>query len=174
MSQSATSRSKRRPSRTPAVEEPKVEERQASAEPAPFQIMEIQPLAVGEVWGRVEDLIRQAINASPEYAKLETPQDVRDRCLAGDYTLWLIFKGTDLKAALVVSLTSFSRSSIFDINYCGGTEIDSWIEDFYNYTVERARNLGCRFVKIDGRYAWIKKLEGLGFKPVSQEFLLEI
>lgn len=173
MSRSRTSRAKE-PAGTPVVETDVVEDTQPVEEPREFQLHEILKPAVPAVWPSVEGLIREAINASPEYAKLETPQDVCERCEAGDYALWLVFKGNDLKAALVVSMTEFARSGIFEINYCGGFEIDTWIDDFYQYTVERARNAGCRFVKIDGRYGWIKKLERLGFKSVSQEYLLEI
>ncbi len=146
----------------------------AEAEPGEILIATVSPVAVEGVWHRMEGHIRTAINASDINAKLETPQDVKQRCLDGDYQLVAITEGNELKAAVILSYMDFPRTRVCTINYCGGGEIDWWITDFYHFIVEGSRNLGCRFVKIDGRYAWIKKLEKLGFKETSTEFTLEI
>ncbi len=143
-------------------------------EPGEILITWIAPSGVEGVWHRMEDLIRSAINASEVNAKLETPQDVKARCMEGEYDLLMIVRGNDLKAAVVLSYCQMPRTRVCTINYCGGTDIEDWIEDFYQYIVEGSRNLGCRFVKIDGRYGWIKKLEPLGFKETGREFTLEI
>lgn len=146
----------------------------ATKAPDSFVLEEMAPGAAAEVWPLVEDMIRSAVNASPVYSKLETPQDILQRCKDGDYHLWLVFKGTKIKAALIVSLDEFPRMNVFTINYCGGTDIDAWINDFHTYAVERGRNANCRFIKIDGRYGWIGKLQKLGFEETSRQFTKEI
>ena len=139
-----------------------------------FVLEEMLPGAVAGVWPHIAGMIRDAVNASDVYSKLETPQDIMMRCEAGDYNLWLVFKGAEIKAALVVSLDCYPRMNIFTINYCGGCDIDDWIDDLHTYVVERGRNANCRFIRIDGRYGWIGKLQKLGFNETSRQFTKEI
>ena len=157
------------------------------SEDLPVHIEEILPGAVPDIWPRVEDLIRDAVNACPVTAKLETPQDVCKRCYLDDpglvgqdrfhlglYSLWVITVGNELKAALVVSLEEHPRTFVVVINYCGGSEMEKWINPLHQYIVERGRNAGARFIKIDGRYGWIGHLKKLGFEKTGETFMLEI
>lgn len=134
----------------------------------------VQSPAVSAIWDRVEEEIRKALNSSDILQKLETPQDVRKRCENGEYNLIVITRGNELLAALVVSIITYPRAQMCVINYCGGTDLEAWIKPFYDFIVEGARNLNCRFIHIDGRYSWIKKLQEFGFEKTSEQFTLEI
>lgn len=150
--------------------------REAPAETAAHgvSIEEILPGAVPGIWHHVEGMIRQALNASEVTARCETPQDVKSRCEAGDYALWLILAENSIKAALIVSVENHPRCNIATIHYCAGSNIEHWMAYLHDYLTERGRNAGCRYIKIEGRDGWGRMLKSLGFKKTSETFTKEI
>ena len=103
-----------------------------------------------------------------------TTQDVLAQVMRRQNGLWAVWIDGEIKAAIVMGIEVHPRAHVVKIHLAGGSDLEHWIEPFYEYVVERARIANCRFVQIDGREPWGRKLKQYGFKKTSEVFTLEV
>ena len=134
----------------------------------------VVPNAVPGIWHRIEPMIKRSMQWNDFSAKIECIDDIYQALVDDQYGLWICTRDGHLIAAIIVYVAQYPRCSIVDICYGAGEEIDQWMQPFYDLIVDRARAIGARFIRIEGRPGWQRKLKSLGFQKVSEEFLLEI
>lgn len=132
------------------------------------------PNAIPGIWHRIEPYIVKSAQWSDVTAKLESIQDIYDALIADQYGLWICTIDGHLKAALVVNIAVHPRCTVLDICYGAGESLDQWLKPFYDVIVDRVRSMGGRFIRVEGRPGWAKKLKTLGFRKVSEVFVVEI
>ncbi len=134
----------------------------------------IKPEAVMPLWPQVEPFVRSSVSWSPHLQKMEGAAHVRDRCVSGEYQVWLSHSEGAIKAVLVVAITQHSACKVVDIHYGAGDDMETWMPGFYDVMAADARAAGCRFVRVIGREGWAKPLKEFGFEKAANVYLLEL
>lgn len=132
------------------------------------------PEAVERAWEHVRPILKRSVEWSDITAKLEGLDDVRSKLIAAHYTLWIATQGQRLIAAVVADVAQHSRNRVCNIHYGAGDEMEHWLQSFADEIIERARQAGCRFIRIEGRDGWGRALKSIGFKKAYTGFMLEI
>ena len=81
-----------------------------------------------------------------------------DSVIRGDTLLWIGTQGTDIVTACTTDVMQRPRCKVLVLTWCGGKDVDTWLEDGLA-TVERyAKDIGCSHLEIFGRKGWSRKL----------------
>ena len=147
---------------------------QEAAAPGEILCEHVTLNALDGVWHLVEPMLKEAVNWSEITAKMEGIDDIFLKLKGGKYALWLCLRDGQVLAAIVLGVTEHSRCLVVDIHYGGGLEMKHWIGPFCETIVDKSRNAGCRFIRINGRKGWAAPLKKLGFTEAYVAFMREI
>ena len=147
---------------------------QEAASPGEITCEHVVVEAIDGVWHRVEPMLKESVNWSETTAKMEGIDDIFLRIKGGQYALWLCLRDGQVLAAVVLGVTEHSRCLVVDIHYGAGMDLEHWIAPFCDTIVDKSRNAGCRFIRVNGRKGWAKPLKKLGFTEAYVAFMREI
>jgi hypothetical protein len=117
--------------------------------PCTAKLIPVAASLVAGVWPHAGPLVKRAMDRT----KLGNFEDVERDVLGGAQQLWLVWNGTEIKAAVVTRLVCINHERICIIVACGGRDRTEWlpliagIEQF-------ARDEGCTAMRIIGRKGW--------------------
>lgn len=117
-------------------------------------------------WPTVKDWIAQALTHGAGY----WPQDIYQRLMYREMTLWLVRDGEDaICACAVTQLWSQPRVKVCDLLLVGGEGLENWahligkIEDW-------ARSQGCVETRAHGRAGWKREAKTFGYEQLHVVF----
>lgn len=118
----------------------------------------VDPAEVHKFWPHVEWLIEKAMWSGTGD---ETLEEVRDRVLAGQSLLWIIWdeSAKELLATGITNLINTAAGKVCVISKQAGKNMERWqgfIEDIEAY----AKREGCVKTRIYGRPGWERSLRG--------------
>lgn len=109
----------------------------------------ISPHQVDEFWPYAEPLLKAATDRCGEWSVAEIKGQINKGAL-----LWIIWDGSELRAACVTRLVEIKGEKICQVLACGGRDED-WrtrFEEIEDY----ARNEFCTKTQIQGRKGWVR------------------
>lgn len=117
-------------------------------------LVTVQPDEVGKVWGEVGPLLAPAV----ALGATETLGQVREGLEAGRYQLWTAVRGNQIEGAWCTRLAEYASERVCEIVYCGGHDIERWLDITVEPVSWWARERGCKRIRIFGRRGWVKLL----------------
>lgn len=117
--------------------------------PCTAKLVPVAASLVKDVWPHAQALVKRAMDRT----SLGNFEDIERDVLGGLQQLWLVWNGTEIKAAVVTRLVTINHEKICIIVACGGRDRAQWlpliaeIEQF-------ARDEGCSAMRIIGRKGW--------------------
>jgi hypothetical protein len=105
-------------------------------------------------------------------------ESIKQGATSGETLLLVVTKGEEIVAVNLYEIrTFFTGKKCLYIPIIGGKDIDLWGEEFHEFSVQMAKNLGCTELRgLAARNGWIRKLKAHGiewkecYTVVSHEF----
>ena len=96
------------------------------------------------------------------------PEDVRERLADGRMHLFLFWQREprEMLGALVTEFVLHPRGKALVLCLLGGTELIRWLDRLLEVEAF-AREEGCRWIELSGRFGWERVLRGLGYQRLS-------
>lgn len=107
----------------------------------------IYPQQVDEFWPYVEPVLKSATERCGTWTIGDLKQQIDRGAL-----LWIVWNGTEVKAACVTRLLAEPRGLVLEALACGG-EGQDW-RRLYEEIEDYGRNEGCAISRISGREGW--------------------
>ena len=124
---------------------------------------------VDVVWDSIKDYLEGA--AQYTYGRY-TVDDIYDCIKEYDYTLWIAFDEDKIKAAVLTNFTHYPHKKYLNMAFCGGEEINTWIEPVIKMLQCWAFDNKCDGLEATARLGWAKVFKNDGYKPLWQTFQL--
>ena len=104
-------------------------------------------------WRDVAALLRPAVEAS---AGRMTMDRLRDQLDDKNFQLWVAWRGKELIGAWISTLTVLcdGETKVCELLYCGGNNIQTWLDLGLDIVERWARSKGCGSITIVGRLGW--------------------
>ncbi len=127
----------------------------------------IDPAELYLVWDIAKEEIKRPLGLFDYGSDLD---DIRDDIMTGHRQLWQI--GDDAWA--ITSLSNTNQFRTLDIQLLAGSNMDQWLESFFERMQEFGKEWNCKYMDGFGRKGWARKLEQFGFKPYSYDVRCKI
>lgn len=101
-------------------------ERQTEQSLPDLQISQAQPESVLPVWMALEPMFRKAI-AQGE-GDSTTPERILSQLLAGNLSLWVVHRGPEIIAGLVVNVRQHPAKKAVVVEIAAGRDLDAWAD----------------------------------------------
>ena len=138
-----------------------------------YKISIVPPNLIDYMWADIAPIIKRPIDLSHDEVTLEIAKKELE---SGGVSLVLITKGPQLVAINTLEVRTFpTGKKCMYIPLTGGDELDGWMEEFLGMVTATAKQHGCSHIRgLAVRKGWLRKLEGLGFEPISTTIEMEI
>lgn len=127
--------------------------------------MEVIPIPghrVEKFWFHVEPWLASAIEKA--HGEMEI-QDAQKFCVEGKMQLFGLWDGERFVGAYMTELVVFPRKRQLLVVALGAEDFDPWIEVVSEDLKVYQEKFQCDETTVIGRFGWIRKLKGVGFKP---------
>ena len=126
-----------------------------------IEMVAIEHKQIETIWPRVKDHIQAALSHSKGEISLET---IKGRLLENRSLLLLACENVVILASIVCELVDTDNGRVCNIVTCGGSDSDTWLDEWYNQIVPIAKDQGCVRISLNGRKGWEKRLKKYGFE----------
>lgn len=124
------------------------------------------------VWPRVEKFLSDALQVETPPLPLST---LRKQVENSHSQLWGIAEPDRFLGALITRLVDYEENGKYvEIAYCGGVEIDRWLEKGLWEIESWAQSLGAKYVTLGGRAGWVRKLRPYGYEQSAVHLAKQI
>jgi len=124
---------------------------------------------VDTCWDKIENYIKNA--AEYTYGRFSA-EDLYRLVKADEHQLWVAFDGTDFKSAVITNIVNYPQCKSLCMGFCGGQEVDEWIEPMLTTLKRYAKDVGCDSIEAFGRPGWAKILKKFGYQNTWVTFEL--
>jgi len=90
-------------------------------------------------------------------------EDYKNKCLNGDYVLWV---GRNGKVVVILEVSDYHKGKECDIVALGGEDIKTWIQEL-DEIEQWAKRSGCNRMILTGRKAWLRVLKEYRLKSIK-------
>lgn len=108
---------------------------------------------IESIWHELEPLIRKVLKKHEEDYTIES---IRDSLVKKEVQLWTSYNG-QLEAFILTHIVIYPNHKICEIFMCGGANLHNWLR-FMSNIEDWAREMGCKYVRFQGRVGWERKL----------------
>ena len=125
------------------------------------------------LWDKIEPIIRRPIELSHNEVTVDI---AKKELMSGGVMLIVITKGPDIIAINTLEVRTFptGKKALY-IPLTGGDDLDKWMEEFLETAKQIAIGYKCTHIRgLAVRKGWLRKLEYLGFEPISTTIEMEI
>jgi len=138
-----------------------------------YKISIVPPNMVEYLWEDVAPIIQRPIDLSHNEVTLDI---AKKELMSGGVTLVIVTLGDEIVAINTLEVRTFpTGKKAMYIPLTGGDHLDYWMLDFLAMVKEMAKAHGCTHIRgLAVRKGWLRKLEKLGFEPISTTIELEI
>lgn len=130
---------------------------------------------IAQHWGEISPFVDMAVQQSNGELNLE---HILAQIIDGFIKVITVFDSDDggrLIAVITIEKTTFpSGKRIMNIQCAGGSDLDIWFHEVDEIISEIARREECTALYITGRAGWVRKLKGIGYKPIHTVICKEI
>lgn len=128
----------------------------------------IPATALNLYWHEAAALLRPAVGRSGGRMTLELMKAQLD---ARDVQLWAAFDAFNImQGAWVSQINIYAGAKVCELLYCGGRDIQSWLDSGLNATEAWARMHGCESITIAGRKGWGRITDHRGYRHFATIF----
>lgn len=92
----------------------------------PLTVSQASPEAVLSVWLAIEPMMRKAIASGD--GDSTTPERVLSQLLAGNLSLWVVHRGSEVVAGLVINVRQYPAKKSVIVEIAAGRELDAWAD----------------------------------------------
>lgn len=124
---------------------------------------------VDAIWPLVSPKFREAIE---KHGDDFSPGEVWQMCRSGSAFLVIGHSGDQIRIAAVVRFDRWSNGPILRIIIAGGSDIDEWDTQMYDFIENLAKENGAKRVVAEGRKGWGRKYPKL--KLLRCTYVMEI
>lgn len=110
---------------------------------------------IEEKWSQIRDWVISALGMDKSFSV----DDVKQMCLSGRITLWLILKDEKIKGFLTTSIIKNSQIISAYAPWLGGESLDEWVVEGFSQLKDYLRSQGCIQFSWVGRKAWSKLIK---------------
>ena len=130
---------------------------------ATIRLTYVDPKEIDGIWERVVPFLAPSVEL---VAGRHTVEDIRCFLAVEAMQLFVIWSELRLEplGVLVTEILDHKGGRALQICHLGGKELATWI-DKLNGIETWAKDLGCRWIEVPGRYGWAKVLSRMGYQP---------
>lgn len=126
-----------------------------------FEISQCDPSAVPAVWAQLGDDISRGLRHGQ--GDEATPKQLMAQVLCGDDIMWVIHRGDEYVACLVVSVLQSNIRKVF-VEMLAGSEMDKWAEQVENLLRDYRDLVGAECIEASCRKGLARYLGRRGWK----------
>ena len=101
-------------------------------------------------------------------------QDVEDDIRGGGAVMWLVHVEDTLVAAVTTSVVKHPQRHTLKIEFMGGTQMKSWMNEAIDTFADLARRADLGAVEADGRIGFDKYVDASPFREVYRHYVMEL
>jgi hypothetical protein len=116
---------------------------------------------VDSCWEQIEPYMEKA--AKYTYGRY-TCDDIYDSIKEHDYQLWVAFKDSKIKGAVVTNIGVYPKRKLLTMAFCGGVELKEWKDPMLKLLQKFAKDMGCDGIESTARLGWAKVFQNDGYK----------
>lgn len=117
---------------------------------------------IEKIWHELEPLIKKVlIKHEEEY----TIDSIKEMLFKKQVQLWTSYNG-QIEAFVLTHIAIYPNHKICEIFMCGGSNLDNWL-GFMSNIEAWAISIGCKYIGLQGRKGWKRKLSHIGFKQTK-------
>jgi len=124
-------------------------------------ITAIKPQEIEQQWDTIKPFISRALEHS---LKEYSADDLKHKMIKGEYLLLGFYDGGKILAIVSAELLTYPRKKIVNIVTAAGSNMDSWLDEWWNAITVLAKEQGADEITVSGRVGWLKALKKYGFK----------
>jgi len=125
-----------------------------------IDIFGIQPERIDDAWSDIAPFIQMGLDrANGENSLDDVYQMIADRRVV---PVVMTYEGNIL-SVVTLEIVQKPRKKIMTLMTAGGTELDSWLDEFMDVALELAIEQDCDALYVIGRPGWAKILKRYGF-----------
>jgi len=126
-------------------------------------ITSVPTTLIDYIWDEVEEMLERVIKKAPDDLVSEV---IKERLKAGENMLMIIYRDTELVAALVLDVRTLdSGVRYLSIPVIAGSEMDEWAEDFLDIARAIAKDYNCTELRgMAARPGWLRYLKSKGWE----------
>lgn len=117
---------------------------------------------IDNIWPQLEPLVIKVLR---KHEKDYTLESIKDLLHKKEVQLWTSYNG-QLEAFVLTHIVIYPNHKICEIFMCGGSNLDNWL-DYMSNIEEWAKSIGCKYISLQGRFGWERKLSPIGFKKTK-------
>lgn len=138
-----------------------------------IKISLVPPDYFPEYWEPAYKLLSKAFKHAPVQISEES---IKDQCLRGDQTLWIIYDTTPINiiAAVTVRIKQYDGGVSICSEHLGGERADEWIDLLEETMKGYGKLYGASVVEVVGRKGWWHHLKSRGWKSEMVMYHKEI
>ena len=128
---------------------------------------------VFEVWPTVEPMLKGAVDLAP---RRFSTGDLFLLLGCGKQLLWIVVDGPErnIIAALTSRVYNLPQGRICSVDWAGGEDHRTWVDEFLRIVEKYAKNMGCDIIEYIGRPGWAKYVEKHGWSRQSVAYEKEL
>lgn len=118
------------------------------------EIIKCSRESIANVWPHVSEWLDRCLKRAPPWWQVE---DLKNKCLSGDYILWLIASEGQACGVALSELNQYPAALICNVPWIGGTTMKLW-RPLLQATLEHwARDAGAAYLTGGGRRGWARE-----------------
>lgn len=122
----------------------------------------VPPEVIDNYWGKALELLSKAF----EYSSMRVnPESVRDDCMSGDQSLWIVYEDTtdNIIGAFTIRIKSYDAGSTLCGEHLGGERLEEWADRLFEIMEDYAHDYQINKLELIGRRGWEKILKPKGW-----------
>ena len=124
-----------------------------------YNLVGVQSKDIAKYWQHILPLVYDSLEYSDN---TYSEEQILNELLNSESQLWLIKKGSEIRAIIVTQLLFFNKNLRMIFKLCAGEDLKNWL-DLLPLFCEFAREKKCEGISVFGRKGWKKILKNSGF-----------
>lgn len=126
-----------------------------------IDIYGVETARLDDAWSEIAPFIQMGLDyANNEMELVDVYQQIKQHRVV---PIVMSYQG-EILSVVTMEISEKPQKRVMCLMTAGGTEIDSWLDEFMDVATQLAIEQGCSSIYINGRKGWEKKLKRYGYK----------
>lgn len=134
----------------------------------PVGIVKYASPEIDAIWPLVLPWLERSLAVAPPWWRAD---DLKARCLSGDYILWLILLGNAPCGVALSELEQYPSALVCNVPWIGGRGMKAWLPTLQDLIERWARDAGAKYLAGAGRRGWAR---AAGMKEIGTILVKEL
>lgn len=131
----------------------------------------VEPDYVMDIADKLKPVVEGVI---PYAGERYVADDLIGQFSRGELILWVIHENKEIIAFVAALITTYPRKTVLSLQFCAGSRMDEWIDDFMENAIETAKLMECSCIELAGRKGWERVMARFGFRHYYSSFEMDV